>query len=149
MVGFQDLVEAVIEKQNEQALMDFLDKHRSDIRLEPFKMHRFVPVLMKLAADALTAEMERSAFELYALVPSTKASIDDIKARLAQVGTFENPFQDPPKSNRQIEKKVMEEDLEELNKQWRSGNPHEVIATAATAYIHEQYARCLRGLRAA
>ena len=148
MVGFQDLVEAVIEKQNEQALMDFLDKHRSDIRLEPFKMHRFVPVLMKLAADALTAEMERSAFELYALVPSTKASIDDIKARLAQVGTFENPFQDPPKSNRQIEKKVMEEDLEELNKQWRSGNPHEVIATAATAYIHEQYGN-VRGAFAA
>ena len=96
--------------------MDFLGKHRSDIRLEPFKMHRFAPVLMKLAADALAAEMERSAFELYALVPSTKASIDDIKARLAQVGTFENPFQDPPRSNRQIEKKVLEADLEELKK---------------------------------
>ena len=148
MVGFQDLVEAVIEKQNEQALMDFLGKHRSDIRLEPFKMHRFAPVLMKLAADALAAEMERSAFELYALVPSTKASIDDIKARLAQVGTFENPFQDPPRSNRQIEKKVLEADLEELKKQWASGNPYEVFATAATAYIHEQYGN-VRGAFAA
>ncbi|HCQ33226.1 MAG TPA: hypothetical protein DIV54_06970, partial [Verrucomicrobiales bacterium] len=148
MVGFQDLVEAVIEKQDEQSLMDFLGKHRSDIRLEPFKMHRFAPVLMKLAADALAAEMERSAFELYALVPSTKASIDDIKARLAQVGTFENPFQDPPRSNRQIEKKVLETDLEELKKQWASGNPYEVIATAATAYIHEQYGN-VRGAFAA
>ena len=148
MVGFQDLVEAVIEKQNEQALMDFLGKHRSDIRLEPFKMHRFAPVLMKLAADALAAEMERSAFELYALVPSTKASIDDIKARLAQVGTFENPFQDPPRSNRQIEKKVLEADLDELKKQWASGNPYEVFATAATAYIHEQYGN-VRGAFAA
>ena len=148
MVGFQAMVEAVIEKQNEQALVDFLGKNRADIKLEPFKMHKFAPVFMKLAADALAAEMERSAFELYALVPSTKSSIDDIKARLAQIGIIDRQFQDPPQSNRQIHKEVLEADLEELNTQWSSGDPYEVIATAATAYIHEQH-KNVRGAFAA
>lgn len=148
MVGFQAMVEAVIEKENEQALMDFLGKNRADIKLEPFKMHSFAPVFMKLAADALAAEMERSAFELYALVPSTRASIDDIKARLAQIGIVDRQFQDPPQSNRQIYKEVLEADLEELTGQWSSGDPHEVIATAATAYIHEQH-KNVRGAFAA
>jgi tetratricopeptide (TPR) repeat protein len=137
MVGFQALVEAVIEKTNEQALIDFLNKNRSDIKLEPFQMHQFAPVFMKLAADALAAEMDRSAFELYALVPSTQAAIDDIKARLLQIGSIDRRFADPPRSNRQIHKEVLDADLEELKKQLRSGDPHEVIATAATAYIHE------------
>lgn len=148
MVGFQAMVEAVIEKQKEQAFIDFLGKNRADIKLEPFKMHKFAPIFMKLAADALGAEMERSAFELYSLVPSTKSSIDDIKARLAQIGIVDRQFQDPPRSNRQIHKEVLEADLEELTKQWRSGNPYEVIATAATAYIHE-HAKNTRGAFAA
>ena len=67
------------------ALPIFLNKNRSDIKLEPFQMHQFAPVFMKLAADALAAEMDRSAFELYALVPSTQAAIDDINARLLQI----------------------------------------------------------------
>ena len=100
-------------------------------------MHQFAPVFMKLAADALSNEMDRSAFELYALVPSTQAAIDDIKARKLQIGTIDRPFQDPPKSNRQIDVEKINADLEELKSQLRSGDPHEVIATAATAYIHE------------
>ena len=104
MVGFRSLVEAVIEKQNEQAFLDFLSKNRADIRLEPFKMHKFAPHFMKLAADALSAEMDRSAFELYALVPSTEASIDDLEARLKQIGNIDRQFQDPPRSNRQIQR---------------------------------------------
>jgi tetratricopeptide (TPR) repeat protein len=137
MVGFQAMVEAVIEKKNEQAFLDFLNKSRSDIKLEPFQMHQFAPVFMKLAADALSNEMDRSAFELYALVPSTQAAIDDIKARKLQIGAIKIPFHDPPKSNRQIDIEKINADLEELKSQLRSGDPHEVIATAATAYIHE------------
>jgi tetratricopeptide (TPR) repeat protein len=137
MVGFQAMVEAVIEKKNEQAFLDFLNKSRADIKLEPFQMHQFAPVFMKLAADALSNEMDRSAFELYSLVPSTQAAIDDIKARKLQIGTIDRPFQDPPKSNRQIDIEKINADLEELKSQLRSGDPHEVIATAATAYIHE------------
>lgn len=137
MVGFQALVEAVIAKPNEQALVDFLNKNRADVILDPFQMHKFATVFMKLAADALEAELDRSAFELYAMVPSTRAAIDDIEARLKQIGNIERRFADPPRSNRQILKGDLVADLEELKKQWRSGDPHEVIATAATAYIHE------------
>ena len=121
MVGFQAMVEAVIEKKNEQAFLDFLNKSRADIKLEPFQMHQFAPVFMKLAADALSNEMDRSAFELYALVPSTQAAIDDIKARKLQIGTIDRPFQDPPKSNRQIDIEKINADLEELKSQLRSG----------------------------
>ncbi len=138
MVGFQALVEAVIEKNNEQALLDFLNKNRADIKLEPYQMHSYAPIFMKLAADSLAAEMDRAAFELYALVPSTQASIDDIKARLMQVGSVERQFFDPPRSNRIIHKEKMEADLESLKAQLRSGDPNEVIASAAMAYIHEK-----------
>ncbi len=148
MVGFQALVEAVIEKTKEQALIDFLNKNRAHIKLEPFQMHQFASVFMKLAADALAAEMHRAAFELYALVPSTQAAIDDIKARLVQIGSIDRRFADPPRSNRIILKEKLDAGLEELNKQLRSGDPHEVIATAATAYIHEDGAN-VRGAFAA
>lgn len=137
MIGFQALVEAVIEKPNEQALVDFLDKNRADIILDPFQMHNFANVFMKLAADALEAELDRSAFELYALVPSTRAAIDDLEARLKQIGNIERRFADPPRSNRQIHREELVADLDKLKDLWSSGNPHEVMATAATAYVHE------------
>jgi len=139
MVAFRALVEAVIETSKEPVLIDFLSKNRAHIKLAPFRMHRYANIFMKLAADALSAEMLRAAFELYALVPSTRGAIDDIRARLAQVGPVDREFADPPESQNIIHKKVMEEDLETLQARLSSGDPYEVVALAATAYIHEQH----------
>lgn len=135
MAGFQAFVQATTEKQDEQAFIDFLGKNRADITLEPFQMHKFGSIFMKLAADALEAEMDRAAFELYALVPSTIASIDDVQGRKASLGNLERPIKDGSKI---FIAKALGEELEALKKAKRSGNPHEVIALAATAYIHEQ-----------
>lgn len=135
MAGFQALVQAVVEKKNEQAFIDFIDKNRADITLEPFQMHKFSSVFMKLAADALEAEMDRAAWELYALVPSTRASIEDVQARKESLGNLERPIKDGSKI---LNPAKLKEDLEALKTAQRSGNPPEVVALAATAYIHEQ-----------
>ncbi|MDA0766245.1 MAG: tetratricopeptide repeat protein [Verrucomicrobia bacterium] len=145
MAGFQTMVQAVIEKKDEQAFMDFLRKNRADITLEPFQMHKFATVFMKLAADALEADMDRSVWELYALVPSNIASIEDVQARKETLGNLTRPIKDGSKI---LDPKGLAEDLEALKAAQRSGNPHEVVALAATAYIHEQN-RNVRGAFAA
>ena len=135
MAGFQALVQAAIAKKNEQAFIDFLNKNRADITLDPFQMHKFGSIFMKLAAEALEAEMDRAAFELYALVPSSIDSIDDVRGRKASLGNVKRPIKDGSKI---FWVKALGEELEALKKSKRSGNPHEVIALSATAYVHEQ-----------
>jgi tetratricopeptide (TPR) repeat protein len=135
MAGFQSLVQACIEKTNEQALMDFLDKNRADITLEPFQMCSFGPIFMRLAADALSADMDRTAFELYALVPSTVAAVGDVEARIASLATLPRQVKDGSKV---LDKKLLTADLEILKGYKKSGHPPEVTALEATAFIHEQ-----------
>lgn len=135
MAGFQSLVQAVIEKKNEQALIDFLNKSRADITLDPFQMHNFSSVFMMLAADALGADMSRAAFELYSLVPSTYAAIEDVRVRKESLGAFPRAIKDGSKI---LDPKVLKADLEGLQKMYRSKKPPEVIALAATAFVQEQ-----------
>lgn len=135
MAGFQALVQAVITKKNEQALMDFLGEFRADIMLEPFQMHPYAPIFVKLAADALGNGLDRTAFELYALVPSTKAGLDDMQAQITMLGPLERPIKDGSKI---LEKEVIKKHQEELRGVERSGDPMETIALGATAYIHEE-----------
>ncbi|MCK5806690.1 MAG: tetratricopeptide repeat protein, partial [Lentisphaeria bacterium] len=135
VAGFQALVQACIEKKNEQALIDFMDKNRADITLDPFQMCNFGPVFMRLAADALSAEMDRGAFELYALVPSTIAAIGDVEARIRSIGNLTRPVKDGAVV---LSKKKLEADLGRLKKYQSSGKLPEGTALAATAYIHEE-----------
>ena len=79
VAAFLALSQAVIQQKNESAMVDFLNKNRADITLAPYQMYEFTPVFLKLASNALEADMFIAAFNLYALVPGTEEVIQDIK----------------------------------------------------------------------
>lgn len=135
MLGFHALVEAIIDKNNEPALLDFISKNREHIKLEPFEAFEFAPLFMKLALDAKGAGMMRSSFELYSLVPSTVAAIDDIKARLKMVGRHELLIRDGSKL---VKKEVLLKDIEALEKAQSAGELNEIYAFLNTAVMHEE-----------
>jgi tetratricopeptide (TPR) repeat protein len=55
VAGFQALVTGAIEKRNEQALLDFIAKNRGELIIEPYAMHQYSRLFMKLAGDAVSA----------------------------------------------------------------------------------------------
>ncbi len=135
VAGFEALVGAAILKQNEQALLDFIAKNRGELILEPYPMHRYSRVFMKLAGDAITADMRRAALALYQFVPSTETALDDARARLRSSG---NP----------VEKKALENDIAGLETELAGRNSPEMIRLAAVAFLHEKSGN-LRGAFAA
>ncbi len=135
MAAFNIMVAAVIEKQDENSLLDFLSKNRAHIKLEPFEAHEFSALFMKLAQDARSAEMIRSTFELYSLVPSTVAAIDDIKARLATLATYDRSIRD---GSMIVKKSDLSESLTDLEKANTLGKVNEIYAYLNTAVLHEE-----------
>ena len=71
VAGFQALVETAITHKDEQALLDFIGKNRGELTIPPDEMHPFSTVFLKLAGDALAAEMQRAAVSIYQFVPDT------------------------------------------------------------------------------
>ena len=135
MAAFNIMVGSVIEKKDEKSLLDFISKNRAHIKLEPFEAHEFSPLFMKLAQDARGAEMIRSTFELYSLVPSTVAAIDDIKARLATVGSYDRTIRD---GSMIVKKEDLDKSLKDLEKANKKGSVNEVYAYLNTAVLHEE-----------
>lgn len=135
MSAFSEMVAAVIEKKDEAALLGFIAKNRAHIKLEPFEAHEFSQLFMKLAQDAKGAEMVRATFELYALVPSTIAAIDDIKARLSMVGTYDRTIKD---GSMIVKKEDLDASLEDLENADKTGKVNEVYAFLNTAVMHEE-----------
>jgi len=144
VAGFQALVGAVIEQRNEQALLDFVEMNRGEIIIDPFEMHEFSKVFMKLATDAVAANMERSAWVLYQLVPATEAAIDDTRSRLSAVGKIPE-LKDGP---RLIVREKLERDLAALETEYRGPEAAEIIQLGATAFLQEKSGN-LRGAYAA
>lgn len=135
MSAFNEMVAAVIEKKDEAALLDFIAKNRAHIKLEPFEAHEFSQLFMKLAQDAKSAGMPRSTFELYALVPSTIAAIDDIGARLSMVGSYPRTIRD---GSMIVRKSDLEKSLAELKSANEEGKVNEIYAFLNTAVMHEE-----------
>ncbi|MCF7674625.1 MAG: tetratricopeptide repeat protein [Akkermansiaceae bacterium] len=134
VAAFQALVVAVIEKNNEQALLDFVAKNRADITLEPFEMTDFTKLYMKLAADAIAVDMERAAMRLYQLVPTTEAAIQDTKLRVEAL-SFRPGIKD---GGRMISTKVLTENLARLGADRSANKIPEITTLAAAAFLHEQ-----------
>lgn len=66
--GFQALVIAVVEKRNEQALLDFIGKNRGGLVIGAAGTEHYSEVFLKLAGDALAAGMQRATLDIYQLV---------------------------------------------------------------------------------
>ena len=135
VAGFQALVTAVILKQNEQALLDFIAKNRGEIMIDPYAMHQYSRVFMKLAGDAVGANMERAAMALYQFVPSTDAAIDDVRARLKSLGGLQS-LKD---GSNLLVKKKLQDDLAALEADKRGKKATEMVKLAAMAYLHEKH----------
>ena len=56
-------------------MVDFLNKNRADLTLEPYQMYEFSPLFLKLAANALEADMYVAARNLYSMIPSSEVMI--------------------------------------------------------------------------
>lgn len=133
MRGVQALVAAAIHKGNEQVLLDFIEKNRGELMLEPHLMSQHTPVMMTLAGDALGAGMSRAAMALYSLVPSTDVAIDDTRARLNAMAGASTLNDGSEIESRQR----LESHLATLEAERRDKNSPEMIKLAAVAFIHE------------
>jgi tetratricopeptide (TPR) repeat protein len=144
MAAFQTLVSSAISRNNEQALLDFIGKNRGEITLQPFRMHRYSNVFMKLAADAIGAEMPRAAFTLYQLVPSTQVAADDLRARIKALGKA-TTLRD---GSAVYSAQELAADLSSLESTLSGNKAPEVTKLAAIAFIHEKNGN-VRGASAA
>jgi tetratricopeptide (TPR) repeat protein len=133
VAGFQALVETSIKNKNEQALLDFIAKNKGGLVVAPFEMQRFSKLFMKLAGDAIGAEMLETALALYKFVPSTQVAIDDLRSRLNDMGPLPRLVDGPIRLN----KERMEKELATLETEQHSSKSIEMIKLAAIAYIYE------------
>lgn len=131
--AFQALVGAAIDKKNEQALLDFIQKNRGDLMSPPFVMQQFMPVFMKSAAEAFAAGMQRAGISLYQFVPSSDATVEDIRVRLSSLGNMRGVKD----GQRTIAKATLEEALKQVDESRRGKKSAEMIKLGATAYFHE------------
>jgi tetratricopeptide (TPR) repeat protein len=144
VAGFQALVSGVILKRNEQALLDFIEKNRGEIVIDPFAMQDYSRVFMKLAGEAVGADMRRAAFALYQFVPSTDAAIDDVRARLASMGDLKS-LKD---GTLVLVRSKLEADLKALEEARRGKKANEMVKLGAMAFLHEKNGN-VRGAHAA
>lgn len=133
LVAFQDLVQAVIERRTEEALLDFINKNRSSITLEPFEMGDYTKLFMKLAADAVAVDMERAAMMLYQLTPTTPAALQDTKVRLDALSVRPGVRD----GIRTLRTKPLKEYYDNLTSSVRTNKVPEITKLAAAAFIHE------------
>ena len=132
--GFQSLVGAALQKRDAKVLDDFIRKNRGSIVAPPFIMQRYSKLFMKLAGDAIAAEMDSTAFSLYQLVPASEVAVDQLKERIAAMGSLDRILD----GSLNLDKEVLKKDLAALEAEMNSGKSMEMIKLAATAYLHEK-----------
>lgn len=133
VAGFQAFVNAAIEKNDEQSILDFIGKNRSDITIEPFEMQEYNRLFLKLAHDAYGAQMERASIVLYQMVAPTEVTLADIKVRQQMIGKRRGVI-DGTRSISADKLKAGEDSVTTLTKE----NKHpETTQLLAMAYIHE------------
>lgn len=133
--GFQSLVAAAITKEDEQVLLDFIGKNRGELIIPPYEMQRFSKVFMKLAGDAISAEMLKVAMNLYQFVPPTDVAIEDLRNRIGAMGNLTRVAD----GGARLYKDQLEKQLTDLESEQRGNKSIEMIKLAAVAYIHENH----------
>lgn len=131
--GFQEFALEAINVKNEQIFLDFVDKNKGALIVAPFEMQRFSKVFMKLAGDAISAEMLKTALTLYQFVPSTQVAINDLSNRLADMGNLAQISDGPIR----LDKSRLEKELADLQAEQRGNKSIEMIKLAAVAYLYE------------
>jgi tetratricopeptide (TPR) repeat protein len=135
VAGFQALVSGALLKRDEQALLDFINKNRGELVIEPYAMQQYSSVFMKLAGEAVSGDMERAAMALYQFVPSTEAAIDDIRARIKSIGDLRSVKD----GTNMLVKSRLESELSALEAERKSKRMTEMVRLGAMAYLHEKH----------
>lgn len=133
VAGFQAFVSSVIEKGQEQALIDFIAKNRAEIVIEPFEMQEYNRLFLKLAHDAYTANMDRAAITLYQMVSGTEVTLDDVKVRMANMGSRAGVMD----GTRTITGSRLKATLEATQKSVTENKQTETTQLLALGFIHE------------
>ena len=133
VAGFQALVSAAITKPDERALLDFIAKNRGGLIVAPYAMQRYSKIFMKLAADALEADMTVAALNLYQFVPATEVAIDDLRARIRDMGHLPRLSS----GTLRLDKASLESQLTALEAEMRGNKSIEMFKLAVIAFIHE------------
>lgn len=141
VAGFLAFSQGVIVKQDEQAMVDFCAKNRADITLEPYQMFEFVPLFMKLAANAVEAEMYIAAFNLYAMIPGSDEVLQDIKVRVDQLHG-RNGIKD---GSNVLELNRLEKSSAKIQKMQSEGASYDAQTLNAMAFLHD-HAKNQRGV---
>lgn len=143
VAAFQALVEAAVAKREEKPLLSFLERNRAGIVVEPFEMEPYAGLFLKLAADALAADMDAAALALSQLVPPSDVMTADLKSRLARLGNRS----EVKELTRTVTKAKLQGSLDALARQKSAGEPLEVVQLGLVAVIHEKRGN-LRGAHA-
>lgn len=134
ITGFQTLVGAALKAKNAQVLDDFIKKNKGAIIAPPYVMQRYSKLFMKLAGDALAAEMDNTAFSLYQLVPSSEVAVDQLEERIDRMGSLTRI----PDGSLRLDRNELKKELTELEVEMKGGKSMEMIKLAATAYLREK-----------
>ena len=133
VVGFQALVTAAIEASDERVLLDFIAKNRGGLTVAPYAMQRYSKIFMKLAADAMSADMTEACLNLYQFVPASEVAIDDLRARIRDMGHLPRLSS----GTLRLDKANLESQLSALEAEFRGKKAMEMVKLAAIAFIHE------------
>lgn len=134
VAAFLALSQAVIKENKESAMVDFLNKNRAYLTLEPYQMYEFSPLFLKLAANALDADMYVAARNLYSMIPSSQVMMQDIQSRINQLSGRRGILD----GKKIIDAARLKEDLDKLEEKERSGDPDDVFILTAMCFLHDK-----------
>ncbi len=137
--AFKDFAAAAIRVKKEQMLVDFVNNNRAAITLDPYKMFQFTPFFRKYASQAFSKNMTEASFALYALMPGTTETLDDLAIRKESLLGYKNSGLVDSKinPNDKISVSQLKKDYDFIKASAKSGDPHELLAFRSLANTHE------------
>ena len=137
--AFKDFAAGAIKLKNEKILVDFVNSNRGVLTLDPYQMYQFIPFFRKYAAEAFSVGMEEAAFTLYALIPGSIESKEDISDYEKDLVGYNRAFIRDGFFNQNAVQPVeqIRKDLDHVTKALKKGEPHELLALRSLAFTHE------------
>jgi len=102
-------------------------------------MYQFIPFFRKYAAEAFAVGMEEAAFTLYALMPGSIETKEDLSDYDKDLTGFNGSFIRDSFLNQNAVQSVdqIRKDLKSVTKAISKGDPHELLALRSIAFTHE------------
>ncbi|MGJ8655345.1 MAG: tetratricopeptide repeat protein [Akkermansiaceae bacterium] len=137
--AFKDFAAAAIVDNKEKMMVDFVNNNRGVLTLDPYQMYQFIPFFRKYAAEAFSKDMVDGAFTLYALMPGTIETEEDLSVYDKDLIGYTRAGVADGFINRNARQSVgqIQGDLKHIQKSIKDGEPHELLALRSLAFTHE------------